>query len=304
VRLGLKVDIDTLGGLTEGVPALLEILSARDIRASFFVALGPDNSGRAVFRVFRQQGFLEKMLRTRAPSVYGFRTMFYGTFLPAPMIGAAAPGVLPQLKAAGHEVGLHGYDHVRWHDRLLFMTREEVDHEIQQAQAAFADIVGAPATSFAAPGWQASETSRAALAAAGFLYASDTRGTAPFFPRFGARVSPLLEVPTTLPTLDEVLGLNGCTVEDFFGLILSRLATGQPQILTLHAELEGGPFQEAFARFLDLGLARGVTFFRLADWAQDLLHRHQDIPTAPVYQGRLPGRAGTVSRQGAPEAQT
>jgi undecaprenyl phosphate-alpha-L-ara4FN deformylase len=304
VRLGLKVDIDTLGGLTEGVPALLEILSARDIRASFFVALGPDNSGRAVFRVFRQQGFLEKMLRTRAPSVYGFRTMFYGTFLPAPMIGAAAPGVLPQLKAAGHEVGLHGYDHVRWHDRLLFMTREEVDHEIQQAQATFADIVGAPATSFAAPGWQASETSRAALAAAGFLYASDTRGTAPFFPRFGARVSPLLEVPTTLPTLDEVLGLNGCTVEDFFGLILSRLATGQPQILTLHAELEGGPFQEAFARFLDLGLARGVTFFRLADWTQDLLHRHQDIPTAPVYQGRLPGRAGTVSRQGAPEAQT
>jgi undecaprenyl phosphate-alpha-L-ara4FN deformylase len=304
VRLGLKVDIDTLGGLTEGVPALFEILSARDIRASFFVALGPDNSGRAVFRVFRHQGFLEKMLRTRAPSVYGFRTMFYGTFLPAPMIGAAAPGVLPQLKAAGHEVGLHGYDHVRWHDRLLFMTREEVDHEIQQAQAAFADIVGAPAASFAAPGWQASETSRAALATAGFLYASDTRGTRPFFPRFGARVSSLLDIPTTLPTLDEILGLNGCTVEDFYALILARLATGQPQILTLHAELEGGPFQEAFAHFLDLCLARGVTFFPLAVWAQDLLQRHQDIPTAPVYQGRLPGRAGTVSRQGAPEAQT
>ena len=90
VRLGLKVDVDTLGGLTEGVPALLKVFAARDIRASFFVALGPDNSGRAIFRVFRQRGFLEKMLRTRAPSVYGFPTMLYGTVLPAPSIGRAA----------------------------------------------------------------------------------------------------------------------------------------------------------------------------------------------------------------------
>jgi undecaprenyl phosphate-alpha-L-ara4FN deformylase len=304
VQLGLKVDIDTLGGLTEGVPALLAILGARDIRASFFAALGPDNSGRAVFRVFRQRGFLEKMLRTRAPSVYGFPTMLYGTLLPAPMIGAAAPGILPQLRADGHEVGLHGYDHVRWHDRLLVMTRVEVDQEIHQAQAAFADIMGAPATSFAAPGWQASETSRAALAAAGFLYASDTRGTRPFFPRFGARVSPLLEIPTTLPTLDELLGLSDCTVEDFFALILARLENGAPQVLTIHAELEGGPFREAFARFLDLCLDRGVTFFRLTDWARELLKQPKNIPTASAYQGRLPGRAGTVSRQGVPEEQT
>ena len=168
MRLGLKVDVDTLGGLTEGVPALLKVFAARDIRASFFVALGPDNSGRAVFRVFRQRGFLEKMLRTRAPSVYGFPTMLYGTVLPAPSIGRAASGLLPRLTAAGHEVGLHGYDHVGWHDKLLTMTREEVNREIHRAQAMYTEIMGAPAASFAAPGWQASATSRAALAEAGF----------------------------------------------------------------------------------------------------------------------------------------
>ena len=302
-RLGIKIDVDTLAGFKKGVPALLEVLGERGIKASFYVSLGPDNSGRAVFRVFRQRGFLEKMLRTRAPSVYGFPTMLYGTLLPAPMIGAAAPGVLPRLRTAGHEVGLHGYDHVRWHDHLLTMTRKEVDQEIHQAQAAFADIMGGPATSFAAPGWQASETSQAALAAAGFLYASDTRGTRPFFPRFGAQVSPLLEIPTTLPTLDELLGLGDCTVEDFFSLILSRLENGEPQVFTIHAELEGGPFREAFARFLDLSQARGVTFFRLADYAQELLMQQKNIPTASVYQGHLPGRAGTVSRQGVPEEQ-
>jgi peptidoglycan/xylan/chitin deacetylase (PgdA/CDA1 family) len=301
VRLGLKVDIDTLGGMTEGVPALLQILNTRGIKASFFAALGPDNSGRAIFRVFRQRGFLEKMLRTRAPSVYGFRTMLYGTLLPAPPIAAAAPHILPLLQAAGHEAGLHGYDHVGWHDRLLAMTMEEVAREIHQAQTAFTSVLGAPAASFAAPGWQASENSRIALAAAGFLYASDTRGSRPFFPRFRTQASPLLEIPTTLPTLDELLGFNHCTVEDFYALILKRLENGQPQVLTLHAELEGGPFREAFARFLDQCLDRGVTFFRLADWGSDLLQHPQDIPIAPVYQGRLPGRAGTVSRQGLPE---
>jgi hypothetical protein len=120
LHIALKVDVDTLRGLTEGVPALVNILTRRGIRASFFVALGPDNSGRAIFRAFRQQGFLEKMLRTRAPSVYGFPTMLYGTLLKAPRIAAAASEVLPLLQAAGHEVGLHGYDHVRWHDRVLY----------------------------------------------------------------------------------------------------------------------------------------------------------------------------------------
>ena len=298
MRLGLKVDVDTLNGLTEGVPALLHIFAARGIRASFFVALGPDNSGRAVFRIFRQPGFLDKMLRNQAPSIYGLRTMLYGTLLPAPRISEAAVGVLPRLEAIGHEVGLHGFDHVHWHDWLLTMSREEVDKEIREAQASFTEILGVPASSFAAPGWQATQISRTALAEAGMLYASDTRGTHPFFPRFGSWVSPLLEIPTTLPTLDELLGFNGCTVDEFFSLILSRLANGRPQVFTLHAELEGGPFREAFARFLDLCLAQGVTFFRLTDWARDLLEEPQDIPSASVFQGRLPGRAGTVSRQG------
>ncbi len=297
MRLGLKIDIDTLKGLTEGVPALLRVLDPRGIKASFFAALGPDNSGRAVFRVFRQQGFLKKMLRTRAPSVYGFPTMLYGTLLPAPLIGRTAPEMLPRLRAAGHEVGLHGYDHVRWHDRLLTMTRNEVEQEIGAAQAAFRGILGEPAVSFAAPGWQTSRASREVLAGAGMLYASDTRGTHPYFPRFGSWVSPLLEIPTTLPTLDELWGFQGCDAEDFFGLVLSRLEDGKPQVLTIHAELEGGPFREAFARFVDRCLERGTTFFRLADWAQELLRRPQDIPRAPVLRGRLPGRAGTVSCQ-------
>lgn len=299
--VALKVDVDTLWGLKQGVPALMEVLGARGIRASFFLALGPDNSGRAIFRVFRQQGFLQKMLRTRAPAVYGLRTLLYGLLLPAPAIHREAGEILPRLAAAGHEVGLHGWDHVGWHDRLLKMTKEWVAREVQRGQAAYAALLGRPARAFAAPGWQANRISREVLAEAGLLYASDTRGRFPYFPRFGDHISPLLEIPTTLPTLDELLGFHGCTWEDFNNLVLTRLKNGSPQVLTIHAELEGGAFRDGFARLLDQCLSAGVTFFRLEDWARELLSRPRPLPSAPIYQGRVPGRAGTVSRQGIPE---
>ena len=118
-KLAIKVDVDTLEGYCKGVPALLRVLAEQAVQASFFLALGPDNSGRAIWRVFRQPGFLQKMWRTRAPAIYGFKTMCYGTLLPAPLIGAAAPEIPGLIAAAGHEVGLHGYDHVRWHDQLF-----------------------------------------------------------------------------------------------------------------------------------------------------------------------------------------
>jgi peptidoglycan/xylan/chitin deacetylase (PgdA/CDA1 family) len=301
-RLAIKVDVDTLEGFRKGVPALLKVLEDQEVKASFFLSLGPDNSGRAIFRVFRQRGFLEKMWRTRAPALYGFRTMFYGTLLPAPLIGAAAPDLPARIAALGHEVGLHGYDHVRWHDCLIYLKVEEVAKEVEQAQETFTSLLGRRAQAFAAPGWQCTQISRAVLAAQGFFYASDTRGYTPYFPRFGREVSALLEIPTTLPTLDELLGFKGCTPDIFSHLILDRLASGQPQVLTIHAEMEGGPYRREFARLLERCRDRGVDFFRLEDWARELLTQPGEIPVAPVTFMRLPGRAGQVSGQGPQEA--
>lgn len=301
-KLGLKIDVDTLEGYRQGVPALLQVLAAEGIKASFFLALGPDNSGRAIFRVFHQPGFLQKMLRTRAPAIYGFKTMCYGTLLPAPLIATAAPDLPGRIAASGHEVGLHGYDHVRWHDRLFRLSAAEISREISRAQETLAAWLGRRAYSFAAPGWQCSQDSREMQAAQQFLYASDTRGDTPYFPRFGQTVTKVLEIPTTLPTLDELLGLDGCRPQDFNDLVLSRLSPARPQVLTIHAEMEGGPFLSDFARLLQRGRQQGVEFFRLEDWARELLREPGKIPVAQVSSRRLPGRAGTVSRQGTLEA--
>jgi len=242
------------------------------------------------------------MWRTRAPALYGFKTMCYGTLLPGPKIGAAAPHLAPQLAAAGHEVGLHGYDHVRWHDHLYHLSPEKVAREIDRAQTIYKSLMGKPAYSFAAPGWQCSLSSRTRLSARNFLYGSDTRGAAPYFPAFGDTVTKLLEIPTTLPTLDELLGFHGCRPQDFTNLVLSRLESGLPQVLTIHAEMEGGPFLGEFARLLSRCRERRVEFFRLEDWARELLRDPDRLPVAQVNSQRLPGRAGYVSCQGPQEA--
>jgi hypothetical protein len=73
----LKVDVDTLRGTQEGVPALMRLFEKHAVRATFLFSLGPDHTGRALKRVFRP-GFLAKVRRTSVTSHYGMKTLLYG----------------------------------------------------------------------------------------------------------------------------------------------------------------------------------------------------------------------------------
>lgn len=297
MRLALKVDVDTLVGYTEGVPALLKVLADRGVGASFFVAMGPDHSGRAIRRLFTHKGFLQKMLRTGAPRLYGLKTMLYGTVLPGPPIARSAPHLLQKITEAGHELGLHGYDHVLWQDRLPGLTAAAVAAQIQRAQEVYQETLGYPAISFAAPGWQCTPAALDALVAARFYYISNTRGYTPYFPQSREKIWPIVEIPTTLPTMDELLGLNGRSAADCKEEILTALKNGGTQVFTIHAEVEGRVCLQEFTDLLDSVQARGIPLIRLIDYAQELWQQPLAIPQASMVSATLPGRAGTVSCQ-------
>lgn len=293
-RVALKVDCDTLEGTREGVPRLLEMFGARGIRATFFFTLGPDRSGVAVRRVFTRKGFLRKMIRSRAPALYGWRTMLYGTLLPAPMIGRRCEDAMRAAGKAGHETGVHGWDHVGWHDRLDRMTAAEVAGEYGRAHAEYLRIFGAPARSSAAPGWTANALSLAAEEERSLLYTSDTRCGAPFFPRAGERIFRTLEIPTTLPTLDETLSwenLRGDPEQRAF----FRAAIRGTEVHTIHTEVEGRSKADLFAGILDDWRADGVAFVPLSELAREALARRDGIPAREIGNVRLPGRGGTVA---------
>jgi peptidoglycan/xylan/chitin deacetylase (PgdA/CDA1 family) len=299
-RVALKVDCDTDEGTREGVPRLLSIFEARGIRATFFFTLGPDRSGLAIRRIFTRKGFLKKMLRSRAPSLYGWRTMLSGTLLPAPMIGERGAGAMRAAARAGHATGVHGWDHVRWHDRLDAMTAEEIREDYGRAHAEYLRIFGIPARASAAPGWTANVRSLEAQEERSLLFASDTRGGSYFFPEVGGRVFRTLEIPTTLPTLDETLAWPDLKTDADQRAYFRRAARGT-QVHTIHAEVEGRSRAALFEGILDDWLADGVAFPLLSDLAREVLSHHDLIPVRSLTTTTLPGRAGTVAT-GWPEA--
>ncbi len=296
--IGLKVDVDTYRGMKEGVPRLASLFDARGIRASFFISMGPDNSGKAVLRFFTRRGFLKKMLRSNAVGMYGIRTALSGTLLPARQIARSFPDHFRMLADHGHEVGIHGHDHVRWHDRLPRMSYEETMEEIRRACGIYKEITGREPESSAAPGWACSHRQLEIQDALPMRYHSDTRGECPFFPAMHGKGFTHLQIPTTLPTLDELLGSGECrTPDDLTRYYAERIGAGPPHVLTIHAEAEGMAWVEWFDGLLGELAGKGVTFVRLRDIADDALADPTHVPRCEVRMGELPGRAGRVAVQ-------
>lgn len=293
LEIALKVDVCNRRALEKGVPCLLRVLSELGVRGSFFIAFGPDNSGKAIRRVFRR-GFLGKMIRTRAPTTYGLKTLLYGTLLPAPPVGEAFPQLLRQINRGGHEIGLHGWDHVGWHDGLAEMSLDDVRERLGNAFRLFEQSLGNNPLFSGAPGWQVTAVSLRIQEEFAFIFASDCRGERPFYPRLEGTVLRTLQIPTTLPTSDELLGLNGMKEQALADYYLSMLREDSVNVLGLHAEMEGLKYAGWLGIFLAASLRRGARFALLSEVAQ------RDVGVAPVDEvvhRKIPGRAGTVACQ-------
>lgn len=297
LQVAIKVDVDSWIGLKEGVPRLLALFRHFAVPASFFIAFGPDNSGKALRRIFKR-GFLHKMWRTNAVRIYGVKTLLCGTLLPSPIIGDMAPELLRTVLDDGHELGIHGYDHVLWQDRLQGLGEAGITNEIERAIASYVKTLKISPQSFAAPGWQATDASLAVQDRQGFLYCSDTRGVFPFLPRMQGQTFQTLQIPTTLPTLDEVLGLDGMQGEQVNDVFLSQLRSDRLNVHTIHAEVEGRTQLDLFASLLKHLEVQGVAYVKLCDVAKALLHQGpDDLPRAAIQPRPIPGRAGEVACQ-------
>lgn len=136
MKLAIKIDIDTYRGTREGVPALAKLLKKRGIPATFLFSLGPDNTGKALRRIFRR-GFLKKCLRSNVAGNYGIKTLLYGTLLPAPKIAKLCAAQMKAVAADGFECGIHCWDHFRWQDFLFTMRDSQVETLFSNARAEF-----------------------------------------------------------------------------------------------------------------------------------------------------------------------
>jgi len=290
-RVGLRVDVDTLRGTRTGVPNLLALLARQRIHATFFFSVGPDNMGRHLWRLLRPQ-FLVKMLRTRAASLYGWDILVRGTLWPGPEIGKHCAPVIRQTAADGHEVGLHAWDHQRWQSRLTRLSRQNLDDEIRRGYDALSAILGKAPDSFAAPAWQVTPEALAALEQFPFRFESDCRGEGPFQPLIDGRRYHHVQVPTTLPTYDELVGV-ACTAETYNDYLLGLIQPNRCNVLTIHAEVEGIVCLTQFEDFLNRAEERGIVFAPLGE----ILAESGEIPEAGMMKKTFPGRDGWLAYQ-------
>lgn len=298
MNLALKIDVDTYHGTRDGIPALLRMLDLHNVRATFLFSLGPDHTGRAIRRVFRR-GFLQKVSRTSVVSNYGLKTLMYGTLLPGPDISRRCAPLMRSARDAGHEVGIHTNDHVEWQDRVVNASEAWTRREMQRANERFETVFGTRANTHGAAGWQMNAHAYRLTAEMGFDYCSDTRGTHPFAPVVDGQIIACPQLPTTLPTLDELIGNNGVDEANVAQhlLDLTQQSPASGHVYTLHAELEGNRLSPVFDALLAGWRAQGYTLTSLRDYAQAL-----DLTALPhhaVRDGEIAGRSGTLSLQGA-----
>jgi undecaprenyl phosphate-alpha-L-ara4FN deformylase len=238
--LGLKIDVDTYRGMQAGVPRLLSILRNEGIRATFYLSIGPDASGRALLQILKNPAFLKKMVRTRAASLYGFRTALYGTILPSPLIALSFPEIVRQISAEGHEVQFHAWDHRRWQDELTARPESWIRDWFERGIDGFERITGRKPTSFGAPGWVIDDRVLGMIRDYGFDYLSCTRAKSPFIHEKAG----LIEIPSDLPCFEEM------DAAESEGRILLELECGGMHVLPVHAEVEGGLMGERFLSLL------------------------------------------------------
>ena len=95
--------------------------------------------------------------------------------------GRIGSKVVQRLRDAGHETGIHCWDHVRWQDFVAGEDADWTEREMDLAFRRFEEIFREKARVWGAAGWQTNRHA-AWLQERTCDYASDTRGRHPFRP--------------------------------------------------------------------------------------------------------------------------
>jgi peptidoglycan/xylan/chitin deacetylase (PgdA/CDA1 family) len=177
--------------------------------------------------------------------------------------------------------------------------------EFERGIEAFRRVFGFLPPSHAAAGWQINTHGLELEQEYGLQYASDTRGGPPFFPALAQGHSACPQLPTTLPTFDEILGVGGVDESSIAEAVfrLSEAAAADTsaaaapheglQVFTLHAELEGMLLLDAFEALLVKWREAGASIVRMAAIREAAMRR--PLPTQTVVMGEVAGRSGLLA---------
>lgn len=291
--LVLRIEVPTWRA-AQAVPAFVEILKRHHADASFLFSLGSDSSGRSLGHAYRPQRH-GRPLGSSFADHFGWGSLLYGTLLPAPYIGRRSKTILQQLQESGHEVGILGWDSLAWVSRIEQASAAWSQDQLERANAAFHEVLGVQPQLHAAPGWRSNPHALRQTQQMGYNYASDMRGHCPFVPVWHGEIVRCLQIPTTLPTLDELLATaDPANLGE--QLLALTAAADQHHVFSLRLDPAHNVAPALIENLLTGWREQG---YELASVRSLANRQHIDkLPRHEVIVGAVPGRSGTLLLQG------
>lgn len=276
MRLSFRVEVDSLRGALEGVPALLKLFDEHHVEATFLLSLGPDYSSNPL-KYLLPWSLLSK--------------------LPASRIGNRAADNLKKIPEVGHEVGVAPFFAEAWRRGAAFFDKDDTRRIFDSASAAFQRLFGEKPRLFGASGWQINPYVLQLEEAFGFKYATDTRGKTVFLPQLQGVNSGCVQIPTTLPTVDEMLARDKLAVDKVHEYLFAESQRVLPsgEVFSINAEREGIDLFDVLEKLIVMWKGSQWEFRTLGALYASL--GDAEIPRHQIGWSEPEGRAGHVAMQ-------
>jgi undecaprenyl phosphate-alpha-L-ara4FN deformylase len=248
----IRIDIDSTRDVAL-LPELLDFLLSLDIKATFFVATGPDRLALNLFKYIRDPRSSLRFIKSK-PLRYGSHSL--NGLLRKTQIESACPEVLLRLKKEGHEIGLHGYDHYMWIRNLRNMDETRIKELINKGLEALEAVTGADIRGFASPGFTVTNALLRAIDVLGFDYSSDFKSNkpmSPFYPQRETKSDSVLQVPVSMDSIGELF-IAGYSEFQIKAKMRKNMdvwhAKRVPFVIYAHPAHEVGCYMELFSSLL------------------------------------------------------
>jgi peptidoglycan/xylan/chitin deacetylase (PgdA/CDA1 family) len=199
------------------------------------------------------------------------------------MIALSFPELVEQIISAGHEVEFHAWDHRRWQDELYRRSSGWIKDWFEKGISAYRKLVKKEPSSFGAPSWLIDDRVLEIIKKYPFRYLSCTRAKEPFI----HDISGLIEIPSDLPCFEEI------GVQQGVSRILQILKNGGMHVLPIHAEAEGGIWDNYFIELCEKVQSTNFEILPLSKiWA---LLEPEALSVRKYRMELLPGRSGACA---------